>query len=68
MNNFQSSRGEIQEGERVFRAEVVVQVKMECKVFEKTLDKAGRTFSVFGCEALLQTPSLVPPAGAQYYK
>lgn len=43
------------------RAEVVVQVEKECKVFEKILDKAGRTFSVFGCEAPLRTPSLVPP-------
>ena len=63
MNNLQSSRGERRKGEGVDRAEVVVQVEMECKVFEKTLDKAGRTFSVLGCEALLRTPSLVPPAG-----
>lgn len=49
-------------GEKVVWAEVVVQVKKECKVFEKILDGAGRTFSVFGCEALLWTPSLVPPA------
>lgn len=45
------------------RAEVVVQVEKECKVFEKILDKAGRTFSVFGCEAPLRTPGLVPPTG-----
>lgn len=44
-------------------AEVVVQVKKECKVFEKILARAGRTFSVFGCEVSLQTPSLSPPAG-----
>lgn len=44
-------------------AEVVVQVKKECKVFEKILVRAGRTFSVFGCEVSLQTPSLSPPAG-----
>lgn len=51
-----------QSEERVVRAEVVVQVKKECKVFEKILDEAGRTFPVFGCEALLRTPSLFPPA------
>lgn len=39
-----------------------MQVKKECKVFEKILDRVGRTFTVFGCEAMLRTPSPVPPA------
>lgn len=35
-----------------------MQVKEECKVFEKILDRAGRTFAVFGCEAMLRSQGL----------